>query len=47
MVKRENASWKVPAQAQGTANDNFATRALENIQDEIDVIVRREVTKVL
>ena len=47
MVRRDSSSWRVPAEAQGTASDNFATRALENIQDEIDVIVRREITKVL
>ena len=47
MVSRQRASWGVPSQFAGTDNDNFATRALESMQDEIDVIVRREITKVI
>lgn len=47
MVERQGASWKVPKQFAGTDNDNFATRALEDIQDDIDVIIRREITKVI
>ena len=47
MVSRQRASWGVPSQFAGTDNNNFATRALESMQDEIDVIVRREITKVI
>ena len=47
MVSRRNASWGVPAQFAGTENDNFATRALDGLNDDIDVIVRREITKVI
>ena len=47
MVSRQRGSWGVPSQFAGTDNDNFATRALESMQDEIDVIVRREITKVV
>ena len=47
MVERQNASWGVPSQFAGTENNNFATRALETINDEIDVLVRREIVKVL
>jgi hypothetical protein len=47
MVSRQNSSWGVPSQFAGTDNNNFATRALESMQDEIDVIVRREITKVI
>ena len=47
MVSRQNSSWGVPSQFAGTDNNNFATRALESMQDEIDVIVRREITKVV
>ena len=46
MVKRRGG-WKVPAAIAGTENDNFATRALSEIQDNIDIIVRQELTKVL
>jgi hypothetical protein len=47
MVERQTSSWSVPKNHAGTSSDNFATRALEGIQDEIDVIVRREMTKVV
>ena len=47
MASRQNSSWGVPSQFAGTDNNNFATRALESMQDEIDVIVRREITKVV
>ena len=46
MIKRRGG-WKVPAAIAGTENDNFATRALSEIQDNIDIIVRQELTKVL
>ena len=45
MVKRRGG-WKVPEAIAGTENDNFATRALSEIQDNIDIIVRQELTKV-
>ena len=47
MVHRQAAAWSVPKQHAGTSEDNFATKALEGIQDDIDVIVRREMAKVL
>lgn len=47
MVFRESAAWSVPKAFAGTEDNNFATRALGTIQDEIDVIVRREITKVI
>ena len=47
MAQRQNASWGVPSQFAGTENNNFATRALEGINDEIDVLVRREIVKVI
>jgi hypothetical protein len=46
MVKRRGG-WKVPAQFAGTDNDNFATRALEGIEKDIDIVVRRELTRVI
>ena len=46
MIKRRGG-WKVPDAIAGTENDNFATRALSEIQDNIDIIVRQELTKVL
>lgn len=47
MVSRQSGSWGVPSEFAGTLNNNFATRALEGLHDEIDVIVRREITKVI
>lgn len=47
MIERQAATWSIPQKHAGTADDNFATRALESMQDEIDVIIRREITKVL
>ena len=46
MVKRRGG-WKIPAQYAGVEEDNFATRALTAIASDIDVIVRRELTKVI
>jgi|2_EtaG_2_1085320.scaffolds.fasta_scaffold00016_25 hypothetical protein len=45
MVGRSGGSWKVPDQFAGTAGDNFVLRALQEIDTEIDNIVRREVTR--
>jgi len=39
--------WRVPAQFAGTEKDNFVTKSLAGIAQDIDTIVRREVTKVL
>jgi len=47
MISRQSSSWGVPSAFVGTASNNFATRALEGLHDEIDVIVRREITKVI
>ena len=46
MIKRRGG-WKIPVQLAGTDGDNFATRALEGIQGDIDTIIRQELTKVL
>ena len=46
MVKRRGG-WGVPVQFAGTEEDNFATRALEDIESTIDVVVKRELTKVI
>jgi hypothetical protein len=47
MIERQGQAWSVPPQFQGTENDNFATRALENIEDDIEVIVRRELARII
>lgn len=45
MVKKDGGGWRVPAQYAGTANDNFVTRALVDIERSIDSIARQEITK--
>ncbi len=45
MVSKEGGSWKVPAAYAGTAEDNFVTRSLRDIEKEIDIVVKQEVSK--
>jgi len=44
MVKKIGG-WSVPVEFAGTATDNFVTRSLSSIQDDIDITVRQEITK--
>lgn len=45
MIKRTSSSWGVPSQFSGTDGDNFVTRALQDVELEIEVIVRRELSR--
>ena len=47
VMREDGGSWKVPAEFVGTADDNFATRALlsKDFQAKLDDIVRQEITK--
>lgn len=45
MINRVGGGWSIPSQFAGTATDNFATRALISIDNEIDDIVRQEITR--
>jgi hypothetical protein len=47
MVKRRGGGWSVPANLSGLEHDNFATRALQEIEADIDLIIRQELTKVI
>tara|TARA_Y100001938_G_C8089294_1_gene434067 strand:- start:1021 stop:1662 length:642 start_codon:yes stop_codon:yes gene_type:complete len=47
MIERQGSAWSVPVQFQGTDNNNFATRALEDLEDNIEVVVRRELSRVI
>lgn len=47
MIERQGSAWSVPVQFQGTDNNNFATRALEDLEDNIEVIVRRELARII
>ena len=39
MIAKDKGAWQVPAQFSGTAVNNFATRAFNNIDNKIDKIV--------
>jgi hypothetical protein len=41
MISKSRGFWQVPPEFSGTAVDNFATRALENIEATIDKIVEQ------
>ena len=41
MISKARGFWQVPPEFSGTAVDNFATRALENIETTIDKIVEQ------
>ena len=41
------AGWNVPPSLAGTANNNILTRALENIEQDIKVIVNQELQRIL
>ena len=43
MVHKSRGFWQVPAEFSGTSVDNFATRALGNIESVIDKIVEKAV----
>lgn len=45
MIKNKSKSWSVPPEYSGTKDNNFVTRALENLEDSIDRIVEDEITK--
>ena len=45
MVNRQGGVWRVPPEFAGTQSDNFVLRALQEIDKEIDIIVRQEITK--
>tara|TARA_R100001377_G_scaffold85340_1_gene71728 strand:+ start:3255 stop:3908 length:654 start_codon:yes stop_codon:yes gene_type:complete len=44
MIK-SRGGWKVPAQFAGVSTDNFVTRSFEGITKDIEIILRREITK--
>lgn len=45
MIKDPKASWSIPPEYAGVAGDNFLTRALKDITNDIDIIARQELTK--
>lgn len=45
MVETPAGYWQVPANFQGTRDNNFVTRALEGIDEEIRVVIQTEVYK--
>lgn len=47
MISKNRGSWQVPPEFSGTSVDNFATRALGNIDNVIDKIVEKAVKEAL
>jgi hypothetical protein len=47
MVRDPGGSWAVPAQYSGVQDDNFLTRALSSIVNDIDIIIRDEVERAI
>jgi len=45
MVRKFGASWQVPANFQGTADDNFVIKALNGIQHDLRKIIRTEIER--
>lgn len=43
MVKEKSAIWRVPPEFAGNIKDNFATRAMEEIQDDIIKILKKNI----
>jgi len=45
VMERDRRGWRVPPEFAGTVNNNFVTRALEDMEAKIDIIARQEITK--
>lgn len=46
-LMRPGGGWRMPSGLSGTANDNILTRALENIEKDIQLIVSKELQRIL
>jgi hypothetical protein len=44
---RPGGGWRMPPGLSGTANDNILTRALENIEKDIQLIVSKELQRII
>jgi hypothetical protein len=42
MIKNQKASWSVPAHFAGTEDDNFVTRAIDTVADDIQKLIASE-----
>ena len=47
MISKHRGGWQVPPEFSGTSVDNFATRALGNIEQVIDQLVHKTVNGIL
>ena len=47
MVRKQGRRWSIPPQFRGTEQDNFATRALSDLDKHIGIIVRSELKRIL
>jgi len=47
LMRPLNSSWSVPNNIAGTANDNMITRALVNIEKDIEILIKQELTRII
>ena len=47
IVRKQGRRWSIPPQFRGTEQDNFATRALSDLDKHIGIIVRSELKRIL
>lgn len=47
MIKSNGRGWGVPPAFAGTINDNFVTRALEEIEDDIVNVMQRQIERLI
>jgi hypothetical protein len=45
MVKNPGGIWSIPDEHAGTQENNFLTRALTSLENEIDIIIKDEISK--
>ena len=45
MAESKSQNWRVPAEYAGTKNNNWVTRALDTINDEISDIIEKEIVR--
>jgi len=46
-MQPSKSSWKVPAQFSGTEKNNWTTRAINSIEDNIYAIIQKNIEKYL
>lgn len=45
MKRKKSAKWKVPSEFSGTINNNWITRAIDSVENDIEIAILRELQK--